>query len=143
MVKTIMKEETNTDQAKKFFDKSVSDRERAIFEGGIALGAIYHQFTGVPISKDPKIVEALEKAIKLTMELQPFREQIEVKVEKEQIKGSRNRPYDYDVLRDATLKLRVTVKYGKAKAVVAAKYVPELDYNLMFIERVLEEKQEL
>lgn len=139
-VKRIMEKETTNDQARRFFDKSVSDRERAIFEGGIALGAIYHQFTGIPISRDPKIIEMLEKAIKLTMELQPFKEQVEVKIRKGQIKGSKKHPYDYDVLKNSALQVRVATRYGKAKAVVAMKYVPELDYNLMFVEKIFEEK---
>ena len=134
----IMERETANDQAKKYFDESVSDRERAIFEGGIALGAIQHQFTGIPISRDPKIIEALEKAIRLTMELQPFKEQIEVKIRKEQIKGSKKHLYDYDMLKDSALEVRVTSKYRKAKAVVAMRYIPELDYNLMFVEKVEE-----
>ena len=128
------------DQAKKYFDKSVSDRERAIFEGGIALGAIYHQFIGIPISSDPKIVETLEKAIKSTMELQPFKEQVDVRIRKDQIRRSGKHSYDYDVLKDSMLEARVTAKYGKTKAVVAMRYIPELDYNLMFVEKVFEEK---
>nr|MDO8098435.1 dihydroneopterin aldolase family protein [Candidatus Njordarchaeota archaeon] len=133
------KERTN-DKAKKFFDKSVSDRERATFEGGIALGAIYHQFTGIPISRDPKIIEALEKAIKLTMELQPFKDQIDVKIRKDQIKGSKRDQYDYDVLSGSALEVRVTASYGNAKALVTMKYVPELNYSLMFVEKISEKK---
>jgi hypothetical protein len=135
-----MEKERTNDQAKKYFDKSISDRERAIFEGGIALGAIYHQFTGIPISSDPKIVEALEKAIKSTMELQPFKERVDIRIRRDRIKKSGKHPYDYDVLKDSMLEAEVTAKYGKTRAVVAMRYIPELDYSLMFVEKVLEEK---
>ena len=30
----------------------VNDRDRAVFEAGIKLGALYHQFVGTPISVD-------------------------------------------------------------------------------------------
>ncbi|MCX8191821.1 MAG: dihydroneopterin aldolase family protein, partial [Nitrososphaerales archaeon] len=48
---------------RKYFDQSLTDRERAIFEGGIALGALYHQFIGIPICRDRKVVSMLERAI--------------------------------------------------------------------------------
>ncbi|MEM3588173.1 MAG: dihydroneopterin aldolase family protein, partial [Candidatus Jordarchaeaceae archaeon] len=51
------------ERAKRYFGKEVTDRDRAIFEGGITLGAIYHQFVGTPISRDAAVVSALEKAI--------------------------------------------------------------------------------
>jgi hypothetical protein len=138
MGKTMDKESAG-DQAKRYFDKSVSDRERAIFEGAITLGAIYHQFTGIPISEDPKVIKAIEKAIKLTMELQPFKESVDVKIRTEQIKGSRKGPYNYSTLSGSALEVRVTAVYGKAKAVLTMKHVPELNYNLMFVEKVSEE----
>jgi hypothetical protein len=134
-----MKRDLGVDPAKKFFDKTVSDRERAIFEGAISLGAIYHQFVGIPISSDPKVIEAVEKAIKLTMELQPFKEKVDVKIRTDQIKGSTKGPYDYGTLNGSALELRVTATYGTAKAVLGMKHIPELKYDLMFIEKVFEE----
>jgi hypothetical protein len=134
-----MKREMGADPAKSFFDKTVSDRERAIFEGAIALGAIYHQFIGIPISRDPKVIEAVEKAIKSTMELQPFKEKVDVKIRTDQIKEAKKEPYSYDTLKGSALEVRVTAKYGNAKALLTMKHVPELDYDLMFIERVSQE----
>jgi hypothetical protein len=131
-----MEKESEIDQANRFFDKSVSDRERAIFEGAITLGAIYHQFTGIPISSDPKVVKAVEQAIKLTMELQPFKEEVDVKIKREEIKGGTTKPYNYDTLRGSTMEVRVTAKYGNAKATVTMKHIPGLNYDLMFIEDV-------
>jgi hypothetical protein len=134
-----MEKESSVDQANRFFDKSVSDRERAIFEGAITLGAIYHQFTGIPISSDPKVVKAVEQAIKLTMELQPYKEQVDVKIRKDQIKETKNEPYNYDNLKGSIMEVRVTAKYGKARATVTMKHVPGLNYDLMFIEKVATE----
>ena len=140
MVKMSMEGETRIDQTKKFFDKSVSDRERAIFEGAIALGAIYHQFTGIPISRDPKVIEAVEKAIKVTTELQPFKEKVDVKIRKEEIKETNKGPYGYDSLSGSAMEITVTTSYGKAKAVLAIRHIAELDYDLMYIEKVTEQK---
>jgi hypothetical protein len=135
-----MRRELRVDPAKKFFDKTVSDRERAIFEGAITLGAIYHQFTGIPISQDPKVIESVEKAIKSTMELQPFKENVEVKIKAEKIKGVGIGPYNYGTLSGSALEARVTAVYGKARATLAMKHIVELNYDLMFIQNVSEEK---
>jgi hypothetical protein len=135
-----MKVEAATDPAKRFFDKTVSDRERAIFEGAITLGAIYHQFTGIPISRDPKLIQAVEKAIESTMELQPFKEKVEVKIRADMITDTKKVPYDYSTLNGSMLELRVTSAYGKARAVLSMKHVPEFNYDLMYIEKVSEER---
>jgi hypothetical protein len=39
----------------------ITERDRAIFEAGIKLGALYHQWVGTPISK--KSAETIESAI--------------------------------------------------------------------------------
>ncbi|WXG43971.1 MAG: dihydroneopterin aldolase family protein [Promethearchaeati archaeon SRVP18_Atabeyarchaeia-1] len=135
-----MSKELKVDPAKKFFDDTVSDRERAIFEGAITLAAVYHQFPGIPISADPRITGVVEKAIKSTMELQPFKERVDVKIRTDKMKGTKKGPYDYDTLSGSALEVRVTAVYGKAKAVLAMKHIPELDYDLMFIEKVSQEE---
>jgi hypothetical protein len=54
----------------------ITERDRAIFEAGIKLGALYHQWVGTPISK--KSAETIESAIEKAVILQPFVEQITV-----------------------------------------------------------------
>ncbi|MCP8317672.1 MAG: hypothetical protein H3Z51_12565 [archaeon] len=71
---------------RRYFDKSVTNRERVIFEGAIALGAIYHQFIGIPICKDEDIIRTLEETISRTMKLQPYRESVEVRIDADMIK---------------------------------------------------------
>ncbi|MEM2210290.1 MAG: dihydroneopterin aldolase family protein [Nitrososphaerales archaeon] len=124
--------------ARKYFDQSLTDRERAIFEGGIALGALYHQFIGIPICKDRKLISNLERAIEEVMKLQPYRESVNVKINIEKIKGEKKHPYDYELLKGKHLDAKIIIKYGKAKATVAMKYIDELDYTLMYVERVEE-----
>ncbi|MEM3383143.1 MAG: dihydroneopterin aldolase family protein [Nitrososphaerales archaeon] len=121
---------------KKYFDKSVTDRERAIFEGGIALGAIYHQFIGIPIIKDKAIIEALEKVISKSMGLQPYRESVEVKINFDLIKGEKRHAYDYETLKGKHLDVKVKTKYGNSRAIVRMRYIPEIDFTLMYIEKI-------
>jgi len=57
----------------------ISDREKAIFEAGIKLGALYHQWVGTPISR--KSAAGVERAIEQAVILQPFVEVITVRLD--------------------------------------------------------------
>lgn len=124
-------------KVKKYFGKNVTDRDRAIFEGAIKLGATFHQFVGTPIKNDPKIISSLEKSIELTMSCQPFIEKVEVKIDTSNIKNGANN-YDYSSLKGEDLILKVISKYGNARIHFGMKYIPELDYPLMYIEKIEE-----
>ena len=52
------------------------NREQAVFEAGIKLGALYHQWVGTPISR--KSAASVETAIEKAVILQPFVEEITV-----------------------------------------------------------------
>ncbi|MEM3437979.1 MAG: dihydroneopterin aldolase family protein [Nitrososphaerales archaeon] len=130
--------ESIEENIKKYFDKSVTDRERAIFEGGIALGAIYHQFVGIPIIKDKAVIKALERAISKSMKLQPYRESVEVRINIDMIKGEKSHAYDYEILKGKHLDVKVKTKYGNSRATVRMRYIPEVDFTLMYIEKLEE-----
>jgi hypothetical protein len=126
------------ERAKRYFGKEVTDRDRAIFEGGITLGAIYHQFVGTPISRDAAVVSALEKAIEKTMSLQPYIERLEVKIDTSKMRQP-SHPYDYGEVGGRNLSVKLVSKYGKARVYMKMFFVAELDYPLMFIEKIEEE----
>ncbi|MCP8321547.1 MAG: dihydroneopterin aldolase family protein [archaeon] len=126
------------ESVRRYFDKSVTNRERAIFEGAIALGAIYHQFIGIPICKDEDVIKTLEETISKTMRLQPYRESVEVRINSDTIKGEKSHAYDYETLKGRHLDVRVKTRYGNAKATVRMRYIPEIDFTLMYIENLEE-----
>ena len=112
-----------------------SETERATFELGIKLGALFHQFIGTPVSS--KNIDILEKAIEQTTERQAFVTKAEVKILP---KGLENRTesvfFDYTTLSGDMLDVRVHVEYKGIKAVGRIEYVEELDYPLMYVESV-------
>lgn len=57
-----------------------TDRELAIFEAAIKLGALYHQWVGTPVSRAS--AESLEKAIEKSVVLQPYVEEISVRLDR-------------------------------------------------------------
>ncbi len=58
----------------------VTDQDKAIFEAGIKLGALYHQWVGTPVS--PGSAPGIESAIEKAVILQPFVEEITVRLDR-------------------------------------------------------------
>ena len=58
----------------------VHDRDQAVFEAGIKLGALYHQWVGTPVSR--KSAASVETAIEQAVILQPFVEEISVRLDR-------------------------------------------------------------
>ncbi len=112
---------------------SCTDSERAAFEAGIKLGTIYHQFVGVPLSADN--VETLEKAIEAGSKVQPFVEDVKVRIDRSKLKTKRSQ-YDYVSLTGDMLDVTLKVRYGKAMVRASMKLIKEIDYPLMFIEEI-------
>ncbi|GBC74960.1 hypothetical protein HRbin06_00268 [archaeon HR06] len=126
------------DIIKSYFDPNLTDRERAIFESGVALGSLYHQFLGVPIANQEEVLNSLERAIEKTMSVQPYREKIEVKIIRDRVKSKKKNPYDYESLKGQHLDIKVIVRYGKYRVTARMRRVEELDYNLMYVEKIEE-----
>lgn len=126
------------DPAKKYFSPKVSDRERAAFEAGIALGMVLHQFRGIPV-RFKEEVELLEKVIEYAVISQPFKKHAEVHISLD-IHDNDN-PYHYVTLRSRDIDVKIVVEYGNAVVKARARYIPELDYTLAYIEDVYEKER--
>ncbi len=112
---------------------NISKRERAIFEGAITMGALFHQFIGTPISI--KNVESLEKSIEDSMMLQPCINKVEIKIDRKILEKIKNE-YNYISLTGEMLDVRVVSDYSGKKAVIRLKFIEELNYPLMYVEDV-------
>lgn len=109
-----------------------SDRDRAAFEAGIKLGSIAHQYVGTPLTE--ATAPSLERAIEAATRVQPLVERVRVRIDRErmQIRG----PFKYGVLTEDLLDVEVAVRVEAARAVGVLRYVPELDYPLMYLKDV-------
>lgn len=119
--------------------EKVTDRDNALFEAGIKLGALYHQFTGSPVNSDT--VSSLEQAIQESISVQPFVEDISVKINRDMLKSKLNSEFGYTELQGPMLNVKITVKFGSVKVKVGMEYSSELNYPLMKIEEI-EEKND-
>ena len=102
----------------KYFS-NITTRERAIFEGAISMGALFHQFVGTPVNKNTK--ESLEKAMEESLNLQPAIEKVEVKIR-------------FDKLEEAMTELHT--KVDDVVAVIRIEFIEELNYPLMYVEDI-------
>lgn len=116
----------------KYF-QNLTLRERAIFEGAITMGALFHQFIGTPVNN--KTAKSLERAIEESMELQPCIKKVEVKIDREMLDEALNE-YQYLSLTEDMLDVKVVSEYGGVRIVVRMRYVEELHYPLMYVESV-------
>jgi len=109
-----------------------NDRDRAAFEAGIKLGSIYHQFLGAPLTRDT--ARDLERAIEAGTRVQPLVEDVRVRIDRKRVRG--RGPYRYASLDEDMLTAEVTIRAGKARATGVLRFVPELDYPLMYLKSV-------
>ena len=107
-----------------------TDRERAAFEAGIKLAAVYHQFIGTPVSASN--AESLERAIEEGVKVQPFVESVEVSIRRDRLRTKRNE-YDYQSLTGEMLDVRVSIRIGKVRAVGEMRYLEDIKYPLMYV----------
>jgi dihydroneopterin aldolase len=104
----------------------LNDREQAVFEAGIKLGALYHQWVGTPISRDS--AASVEKAIERAVILQPFVEEITVRLDRDLMTENR---FGYSELSGMMYQVEIVTRVGFTYC--RARLSPESGYPLMKI----------
>ena len=112
----------------------ITDRDNVLFEAGIKLGALYHQFTGSPVNL--RTVDSLEKAIQESISVQPCVEKKKVSIDREMIRSKLNNEYGYCELEGRMLDVRITARFKNARVDVSMAFDSELDYPLMKINKI-------
>ena len=91
------------DVDKKYFS-NITSRERAIFEGAISMGALFHQFVGTPVNKNSK--KSLETSMEESLKLQPAIEDVDVKIRFDKLEESMTE-FDYTSLTGDMLDVKI------------------------------------
>ncbi|MDR3102406.1 MAG: dihydroneopterin aldolase family protein [Methanocalculaceae archaeon] len=86
-----------------------TDRENAVFEAAIKLGALYHQFVGTPISRST--AGTVEAAIESAVSLQPYVTYIEVHLDRSPMNEN---PFGYSELTGAMYHVIIETKFVDA-----------------------------
>jgi dihydroneopterin aldolase len=116
----------------KYF-KNITNRERAIFEGAITMGALFHQFVGTPVNLNS--VESLENAIEEAMSVQPCVSTVEVEIDRKKLEEISNE-FEYVSLSGEMLDVKVITVCSDKQALIRLKFISELNYPLMYVEDV-------
>lgn len=111
--------------------RNLTDRERAIFEGGISMGALFHQFVGTPVSTDT--LQSLENAITQSILLQPAVIEVCVKIDEDMVKKNSG-VMGYTSLTGDMLNVRLTTQINKKIIRTCISYDENLEYPIMYIE---------
>ena len=120
------------DVDKEYFS-NITSRERAIFEGAISMGALFHQFVGTPVNRNTK--ESLEKAMEDSLSLQPAIENVEVEIRFDKLEESMTE-FDYTSLTGDMLDVKIHTKVDDALAIIRIEFIEELNYPLMYVEDI-------
>lgn len=99
----------------------------ASFEAGIKLGALFHQFIGVPVSE--KNAELLEKTIESCVKLQPYVIDVEVSIDRKKLKEVS--AFGYTSLSPDMLRARVVVEFEGERVEAMLEWDEKLRYPLM------------
>ena len=120
------------DVDKEYFS-NITTRERAIFEGAISMGALFHQFVGTPVNKNS--TESLEKAMEESLSLQPAIEKVEVNIRFDKLEESMTE-FDYTSLTGDMLDVKIHTKVEDVLAIIRIEFIEELNYPLMYVEDI-------
>ena len=120
------------------FSPDLTNRERACFETGIKLGALYHILCGIPISSDDKVISSIEKGIESAISCQPYVKSVKISLNKEKIIGDKSTPFDYDEISGQIISAEIIIEYQSTQVIAKINWVEDLQYPLMYIEKIQE-----
>ncbi|TAN45679.1 MAG: hypothetical protein EPN24_02055 [Candidatus Methanoperedens sp.] len=112
----------------------INERDIAVFEAGIKLGALYHQFVGTPIS--PDTVDALERTIEDSIALQPHIRSVSVSIDRKMVEKKQNPEFKYCELEGRMLYVSLQILYKNTIAHAELAYDEVQDYPLMSIKKI-------
>ena len=119
-----------------YFSKELNNRERACFEAGIKLGALYHILSGIPISSNVEVINSIEKGIEAAISCQPYVKIIEIILNRDKILGDKANQFDYDEITGKIIQARLVINYESTEVIAKIEWKDDLDYPLMFIEDI-------
>lgn len=112
----------------------LSRREALLFEAGVKLGGVFHQYLGVPVS--PRTAPALARTIEAAVGLQPFVRSVRVRVDPTRGGPVGRGRFAYRYLTAEMLEVAVELADGALTVEALLKHRPDLRYPLMSVLRV-------
>ena len=126
----------SNEKEKAYFPSDLSDGERASFEIGIKLGALYHILSGMPISSNSSVIDSIEKGIEASISCQPYVKSVKVNINREEIQGDKSSEFEYDEITGKHIRAKIVLEFKSVEIIAKIEWVEELKYPLMFIEKI-------
>gem|GEM_PF-58429 len=112
----------------------LTDREALLFEAGIKLGGIFHQYLGIPIAPDS--AGSLARAIERAVGLQPFVRRVRVAITPDRGGPTGRGRLGYRYLTAEMLTAELVVADGTTEVRARLAYRSRLRYPLMTVEAI-------
>jgi len=120
--------------ARKAREARLTPRETLLFEAGIKLGGVFHQYLGIPVTG--RTAGPLARAIEAAVRLQPFVRRVTVRIRPEQGGPLGRGRFAYRYLIPEMLDVTVELTDGTSAVVANLSHRPDLRYPLMKVVRV-------
>ncbi|MFZ0699282.1 MAG: dihydroneopterin aldolase family protein [Thermoplasmata archaeon] len=111
-------------------------REALLFEAGIKLGGLFHQYLGTPV--DRRTARSLARAIEEAVGLQPYVRSIHVRIDPKQGGPAGRGRFAYRYLVAEMIHVRLELADRNLVVTARLEWRPDLAYPLMSIDRVRE-----
>ncbi len=112
---------------------ALSGREALLFEAGIKLGGVFHQYLGIPVS--PRTSRALARAIEAAVGLQPYVRSVRVRLDPAAGGPVGRGRFAYRYLTAEMLDVTVDLGDGTTSVRARLRHRADLRYPLMSVER--------
>jgi dihydroneopterin aldolase len=121
-------------RAPKIHRARLTAREALLFEAGVKLGGIFHQYLGIPVS--PRTAPGVARTIERAVRLQPYVVAVRVTID-----PSRGGPvgtgrFRYRYLTPEMMEVVVRLQDGEEEVEARFRHRPDLRYPLMSVTRV-------
>ena len=121
-----------------YFSPDLTKRERACFEAGIKLGALYHILSGIPVQNNENVIKSIETGIESAISCQPFVKSVKINLDRQKILSKKQSEFDYDEISGKIIKAEVFIEYESVNIIAKVEWIDDLEYPLMFIESIQE-----
>jgi hypothetical protein len=121
-------------EPKQFHGAELTDREALLFEAGVKLGGIFHQYLGTPVA--PRTARSLARTIEEAVGLQPYVASVKVRIDPRLGGPTGTGKLAYRYLTPEMLDVRVRLVDGSLTIEARLAYRADLRYPLMRIESV-------
>ncbi|MCI4339144.1 MAG: dihydroneopterin aldolase family protein [Thermoplasmata archaeon] len=113
---------------------SLSRREALLFEAGVKLGGVFHQYLGIPVT--PRTAAGIARMIERAVRLQPYVVEVRAAVDPRQGGALGRGRFAYRYLTPEMLDVTVRLRDGAEEVEARLAHRPDLRYPLMSVVRV-------